>query len=84
MKIEATYTISIKLSEIFMSGNVTDVEIKKRVIEEGDKRLRHYLSGYLFDPDGKIIHKDVTFFYGRFKYCLQRHYNGPFNSNAIF
>jgi hypothetical protein len=60
MKLEAEYTITIKLTDIFMSGSVTDDEIKTKVIEEGDKKLRYYLSGYLLDPDKKIINKDVT------------------------
>ena len=60
MKIEADFSITVKLSDIFMSGSVTDDEIKKRVIEEGEKRLRYYLSGYLLDPDNKIINKEIS------------------------
>jgi len=60
MNIEADYTITIKLKDIIMSGPLTDQEINEKVIEEGDKKLRYYLSGFLSDPNKKIIDKQVS------------------------
>lgn len=60
MKIEADFTITIKLSDVFMSNDSSDEEIKERVTLEGEKRLRYYLSGYLLDPEQKIINKEVS------------------------
>lgn len=58
--VEADFTITVKLGELFIMPNSTDDEIKEKLIEEGERRLRYYLSGYLFDPDRKFINKNVT------------------------
>jgi len=60
MKIEADFTITIKLFDVFMSNDSSDEEIKEMVTQEGEKRLRYYLSGYLLDPEKKIINKEVS------------------------
>jgi len=60
MKIDADFTITIKLSDVFMSNDSSDEEIKGRVTQEGEKRLRYYLSGYILDPEQKIINKEVS------------------------
>jgi hypothetical protein len=35
--------------------------VKKRLLEEGEKRLRYYTSGFLLDPEGKVVSKDIKF-----------------------
>lgn len=58
-KKDVTYTLKIKIPNIFRYTKETDKEFNQRVKEEGKKRARYYLSGYLFDPTNKIIIEDV-------------------------
>lgn len=61
MTIDAEFTLKIKMPDMFVSPNITGPELKKMVQEEGEKRLRYYLSGYLLDPENKIIQKEINF-----------------------
>lgn len=54
----ARFTISVKLNLVKYSTE-TDEEYIKRLGEEGRKRLSYYLSGYLLDPDRKIIEEKI-------------------------
>ena len=46
---------------LIFSNNISGVEMKERLLQEGDKRLRYLTSGFLQDPEGKIISKEVTY-----------------------
>lgn len=61
MQIDAEFVIKIKLTDITVPNNISGIELKKRLHEEGEKRLRYYTSGYLLDPDGKVITKDINY-----------------------
>ena len=60
--VNADFTLTIKLGELFINPNSSDDEIELKLIQEGEKRLRHYLSGYLLDPDKKIILKNLEIY----------------------
>ena len=59
MTIDAEFTVKIKMSDMFVNNNMSGQELRKFITEEGEKRLRYYFSGYLLDPENKIIDKDV-------------------------
>ena len=59
MFVDAEVSITIRLKQFYVNSNSTDEQINKTLLEEGEKRMRHYLSGYLYDPDGKVIDKKV-------------------------
>ena len=40
---------------------VKEMAIDKKIIEEGRKNINFYLSGYLFDPQKKIIFEDIKY-----------------------
>lgn len=61
MIIDAEFTVKIKLPNMPLSNNVSGLELRQRIMEEGEKRLRYYTSGYLLDPDAKIIKKEVSY-----------------------
>lgn len=61
MRYDCEYTITIKLNNIDMPKGHTEEQLKERIVAEGKMGLRTYLSGYLFDPDKKIIFEDITF-----------------------
>lgn len=59
MIVEAEVSLTVKLNDLYLHSKLTEEEIEKTLILEGEKRIRYYLSGYLFDPDGKVIDKKV-------------------------
>lgn len=61
MVIDAEFTLKIKLNDLIVPSNISGFELKQRITEEGEKRMRYVASGYLKDPEGKVINKEVTY-----------------------
>lgn len=61
MKVNAEFTMKIKIDDFPFPNNISAQEVKKRLLEEGEKRLRYYTSGFLLDPEGKVVTKDIKF-----------------------
>jgi hypothetical protein len=57
---ETNYSLTINMPDFVRYINESDEDFVKRVKLEGIKRVRYYLSGYLSDPDGKIITENVN------------------------
>lgn len=58
-RICAEYTITVKIEDIMMvsdeESNITDSKIK----ELGQKRIKNFLTGKMFDPEGKVINEEI-------------------------
>lgn len=58
-RITAEYTITVKIEDIMMvsdeESNITDSKIK----ELGQKRIKNFLTGKMFDPEGKVINEEI-------------------------
>jgi len=61
MQVDAEFTVKIKISDLVLPNNISAFELKKILHDEGEKRLRYYTSGYLKDPEGKVISKDINY-----------------------
>ena len=61
MKINCEYTLKIKVNEVILSDNINEDKLEEIIKQKGKEALRAYLSGYLFDPDKKIITEKITF-----------------------
>ena len=61
MILDAELIIKIKMSDLHVKSDIIAPELRKKIIDEGEKRLRHYLSGYQMDPEGKMVEKDINF-----------------------
>lgn len=61
MTVDAEFTLKIKMKDLVFPNNITGIEMKQRLLEEGEKRMRYVSSGYLLDPENKVISKDITF-----------------------
>ena len=61
MRYDCEYTITIKLDNLHMPKEHTEEQLKKKISEEGKMGLRTYLSGYLFDPEKKVIFEETNF-----------------------
>lgn len=59
MIVDAEVSITIKLNDLYVHSKLTEEEIENTLLQEGEKRMRYYLSGYLLDPNGKVIDKKV-------------------------
>ena len=49
------------MNDLIFANNVSGIEMRQRLLEEGEKRMRYFGSGYLQDPEGKVIKKEVTY-----------------------
>ena len=61
MTIDAEFTLKIKMENLNFPNNISAFELKKRLLEEGDKRMKYLSSGFLVDPEGKAVSQDVTY-----------------------
>jgi hypothetical protein len=61
MKFDCEYTITIKLNDVYMHPGHSSDELKDKIMSEGKKQIKQYLSGNLFDPEKKIIFDDTNF-----------------------
>lgn len=59
MIVDAEVSITIKLNDLYVHSKLTEEEIENTLLQEGEKRMRYYLSGYLSDPNRKVIDKKV-------------------------
>ena len=62
MIIDADISLTVKITGMYLNDTLSDEEKREIIIKEGEKRLRHYLSGYLLDPDKKIILKNLEIY----------------------
>ena len=60
MEINCEYSLKVNL-QVIVADDCTKEEIDKRIEEEGKKKLRYFLSGYLLDPDKKVISDEIKF-----------------------
>jgi len=61
MLVDAEFTVKIKMTDLFVGSDLVPLDFRNKIIEEGEKRLRYYLSGYLKDPENKVIEKEINF-----------------------
>lgn len=59
-KKDISYSLTIKMPSFIRYSNESDEDFAKRAKEEGKKRARNYLSGYLFDPENKTIFEKTS------------------------
>lgn len=53
------YVVKIKVSDVFVSSESTDEDLKNKIKEEGQRKLGRWINNVLFDPDNKIISEEV-------------------------
>jgi len=61
MRYDCEYTITIKLTDVYMGDGHSSGELRDKITVEGRKQIRQYLLGNLFDPEKKIIFEDTSF-----------------------
>jgi hypothetical protein len=58
-RISAEYTITVKVTDVMKVSDDTEQDINQLIKEVGQKIMKKYLSGKLFDPDNNVIREQI-------------------------
>lgn len=58
-RICAEYTITVKVMDVMNVSDETEQNIDSLIKQEGQKIMKKYLNGKLFDPDNKVIREQI-------------------------
>jgi hypothetical protein len=54
-RISAEYTITVKVTDMMKVSDDTEQDIDSLIKQEGQKIMKKFLNGKLFDPENKVI-----------------------------
>jgi hypothetical protein len=55
----AEYTITVKVTDVMKVSDDTEQDIDSLIKQEGQKIIKKYLNGKLFDPDNKVLREQI-------------------------
>jgi hypothetical protein len=55
----AEYTITVKVTDMMKVSDDTEQDIDSLIKQEGQKIMKKYLNGKLFDPENKVITEKI-------------------------
>ena len=55
----AEYIITIKVSDVMITSDETHEEVKEKIKKLGEEKLRKWVTGNMFDPDGLVISENI-------------------------
>jgi hypothetical protein len=58
-RISAEYTITVKVTDVMKVSDDTEQDINQLIKEVGQKIMKKYLSGKLFDPENNVIREQI-------------------------
>ena len=58
-RVSAEYTITVKVTDVMNVSDDTEQNIDSLIKQEGQKIMKKYLNGKLFDPDNKVITEEI-------------------------
>ena len=58
-RVSAEYTITVKVTDVMNVSDDTEQNIDSLIKQEGQKIMKKYLNGKLFDPDNKVITEQI-------------------------
>jgi hypothetical protein len=58
-RISAEYIITIKVTDVMKVSDDTEQDIDSLIKQEGQKIMKKYLNGKLFDPENKVIREQI-------------------------
>lgn len=61
MILDAEFTVKIKMENLVFPNNISAFELKSKLLQEGDKRMKYLASGFLVDPEGRVVSQEVTY-----------------------
>jgi hypothetical protein len=54
-KINAEYTLNVKISELMLQPNTSRIDVEKKVRELAKARINQWIMGNLYDPESKVF-----------------------------
>lgn len=61
MTVDAEFTLKIQMKDLNFPNNISAFEMRRLLLAEGEKRLKLLDTGFLRDPEGKVVQKDVNY-----------------------
>ena len=58
-RISAEYTITVKVTDVMKVSDDAEQDINQLIKEVGQKIMKKYLSGKLFDPENNVIREQI-------------------------
>jgi hypothetical protein len=58
-RISAEYTITVKVTDVMKVSDETEQSINSLIRQEGQKIMKKYLNGKLFDPENNVIKEQI-------------------------
>lgn len=58
-RVSAEYTITVKVTDVMNVSDDTEQNIDSLIKQAGQKIMKKYLNGKLFDPDNKVIIEQI-------------------------
>jgi hypothetical protein len=49
------------MENLVFPNNISAFELKSKLLQEGDKRMKYLASGFLVDPEGRAVSQEVTY-----------------------
>jgi hypothetical protein len=57
--LDVEYTLTVKISEIYLDSNTSRDEAERKIKEMAKQRIVGWVSGNLFDPQGKVFSESI-------------------------
>ena len=58
-RVSAEYTITVKVTDVMNVSDDTEQNNDSLIKQAGQKIMKKYLNGKLFDPDNKVITEEI-------------------------
>ena len=55
----AEYLVTVKVSDVMITTDETQEEVKEKIKQLGQEKLRKWVTGNMFDPEGLVINEDI-------------------------
>lgn len=55
----AEYTVRVRVSDIMITTNESEEEIKEKIKKQGQENIQKWIDGRIFDPEGINFFDDI-------------------------
>lgn len=55
----AEYTVTVRVSDVMFNSDETQEEITDKIKKLGQEKLRKWVTGNMFDPEGFVFSDDI-------------------------
>jgi radical SAM superfamily enzyme YgiQ (UPF0313 family) len=55
----AEYIIKVKVSDIMITSDETEIEVKEKIKKIGQENIKKWINGVIYDPEGLVFAEDI-------------------------